>query len=94
MKKYKVLRNCHGFMRRYWEAGQIVELADDAKPPHHFALIDENAAPVKDPMAPVPVVGNTLASYQNAPTIKTGMAAGLEKAPPPIVGRSRKAVKK
>lgn len=93
MKKYKVLRNCHGFQRRYWTAGDIVELEDDAKPPHHFLEIKEDASPVKDPMAPVPVVLSTLASYQQVPEIKTGMAAGLTKSPPPIVGRKR-AVKK
>ncbi len=94
MKRYKVIRNCHGFQRRYWEAGKIVELDDNEKPPHHFLLIEEGEVKkVKDPMAPVSVELNTLSSYQTSPTIKTGMAAGLEKMPPAIIGRKR-AVKK
>ena len=89
MKKYKVARNCHGFKRRYWEAGTIVEFDDDEQPPRHFELIDDSKAKVKDIMAPTPVELSTLSSYHQGPQITTGMAAGLEKAPPPIIGRKR-----
>jgi len=39
MKQYKVIRDCWGFMLRPWKVGQIVDLPDDANPPHHFELI-------------------------------------------------------
>ena len=94
MKKYKVIRDCHGFQRRHWLKDSIVELDDSENPPHHFVLInEEKAVEIKDPMAPVPATLSTLASYHNTPAIKTGMAVGLEKMVNPIVGR-KKTVKK
>jgi hypothetical protein len=89
MKKYKVLRDCHGFQRRHWLKGAIVEFDDDLKPPHHFLLIKgDEPKPVEDKSAPRPVVYSTLASL-NSPAIKTGMAANLAKPQNPIVGRKK-----
>ena len=50
MKQYKVLRNCWGFMLRPWKEGQIVDLPDDADPPHHFELIGTQPDPVQEPV--------------------------------------------
>ena len=40
MKKYRVLRDNHGFQGRYWKAGKVVEFDDDVIPPKHFLLLD------------------------------------------------------
>jgi len=45
MKQYKVLRNCWGFQKRYWAEGKIVDLPDDANPPHHFEFIGRTPDP-------------------------------------------------
>lgn len=41
MIRYKVERKCSGFLGRVWEAGQIVDLDDDASPPRHFVKQEE-----------------------------------------------------
>jgi len=48
--RYKVLRNCHGFLGRYWKKATIVDSSqyqdkwpeDEKEIPRHFLLIDEN----------------------------------------------------
>jgi hypothetical protein len=53
MKKYKVARNCYGFMGRYWTEGSIVDLPNESRPPYHFELIGEKPDPEKKPDPPV-----------------------------------------
>lgn len=47
MPKYKVVRNCYGFKGKYWEKDEIVVLASDIKPPHHFKMIGKEESFVK-----------------------------------------------
>jgi len=47
MKEYKVIRDNWGFRGRMWYKDQIVELEDDAIPPHHFELIGSSKTPKK-----------------------------------------------
>ena len=43
MKKYRVLRNTHGFQGKYWHQDDIVEFEDDVIPPKHFELLTGRA---------------------------------------------------
>jgi hypothetical protein len=52
--KYRVLRDCYGFMGRYWDAGKVVEIPDNLKPPHHFEAVEatkEEVTPQEPPSA-------------------------------------------
>ena len=73
MKTYRVIRKCIGFKGRMWQKGQIVDLEDHEKPPHHFELINKHEEP-----KPVEVRGevSTLSemSAKIAPQSTTGFA--------------------
>lgn len=43
MKKFLVLRNCHGFQGRYWYKDDVVEFENDVVPPKHFQILDGQA---------------------------------------------------
>lgn len=48
MKRYEVTVTTFGYKSFYWEKGQIVELADDERPPEYFfRLISEDAPKVE-----------------------------------------------
>lgn len=70
--KYKVKQDCYGYKRRYWTAGQIVDLSDNETPPHHFEKV---LGAVVAPEPPKEV--KTLSEIGKPPVITTGMAAGL-----------------
>jgi hypothetical protein len=53
MKQYKVLRNCWGYQLRAWKEGAIVDLPDNATPPHHFELIGTKPDPEVKTDSPV-----------------------------------------
>ena len=44
MKKYLVLRDCHGFQGKMWRKDQEVQFEDDVEPPRHFQLLDGGIA--------------------------------------------------
>jgi hypothetical protein len=43
--KYLVLRDCYGFKGRFWHKDEIVELAENENPPHHFQHIEKEPEP-------------------------------------------------
>lgn len=51
--RYEVLKDCYGFLNRYWEKGQIVSFGDNEVPPPHFKCLD---SPLKmsEPQAQMP----------------------------------------
>lgn len=71
--KYVVIRDCHGFMNRFWAKGTVIELKDGEVPPHHFEPVAGAVQVVKEPEKPMAL--STIAATQMP---KTGMAAGLE----------------
>lgn len=76
MKKYKVIRTCHGFKRRYWEEGTIVELEDNENPPHHFVLLnsgEDGGNGKKTPVVESPVAF----SQMRQPVALGGFASSL-----------------
>jgi len=75
MTWYKVKTRNHGFQKRLWEVGQVVEVPDDQpQPPHHFEKIGTPSAPeVKQPEV------HTLAELGKQPEVKGGMASSLPK---------------
>lgn len=44
MTKYRVLTNCYGFLNRYWEKHEVVDLDESLNPPEHFLPIKEESA--------------------------------------------------
>lgn len=76
MKKYTVLRDCHGFQGRYWSKGTVIELADDVTPPKHFKLVSEGsvAKPVAQDLGDI----LPLSEVGKKPVITTGMSTGLQ----------------
>lgn len=85
MAKYKVIRRCHGFRRRLWEEGQIVDIDPSENPPHHFVMIEDKEVPKVEPIKDV----HSLADLQKTPEVKGGMGLGLPKEEP-IQFRTRK----
>ena len=86
MKKYKVLRNCSGFKGRRWYQDTIVELEDDATPPHHFELIGSVKKTKKEPVKKE--VGEASKSfsemtYKSKKAPKSGFAKGFDGVQPP-----------
>ena len=47
MRKFRVLRNTHGFQGKYWHQDDIVEFEDDVVPPRHFELLNGRAEVLK-----------------------------------------------
>jgi len=74
MKKYRAIVNSHGFLRRYWERGQIVEVEDDVIPPKHFELLQEEIVEEKEEVEK-PIA---LSQLINKEPVKVGMGAGQE----------------
>lgn len=75
MAKFKCIRTCWGFQRRYWVEGQEIEVSDnEEQPPYHFVRIEQYVEPPKDDRveAAVPLSAMT----QNIQP-STGMSAGL-----------------
>ena len=76
MKKYKVITTCHGFKRRYWEKGTIVELEDNENPPHHFVLVgsgEDVDSGKKNPVDTSPIAF----SQMKQPVVVGGFASSL-----------------
>ena len=85
MAKYKVITRCHGFRRRIWEVGTIVDIAPGENPPRHFVKIDDNSVPV-----PVPVVSDkhSLSEIRKPPEVVGGMGSSFIKPEIPQARRS------
>ena len=100
MMKYKCIRTCIGYRKRYWNVGDIVEVNDtDATPPEHFVPVEQitfSPIVVNDPMKPVEMTSATTYSEMNESraAIKTGMAVGLEESKEVIVARRGRPKKK
>lgn len=77
--KYLVLRNNYGYQGRYWEKDAIVDLPDDAKPPHHFEPVDK-AKKATAQAAPVTIAPNPVSSPGNQPTLTKAQQKAAEKA--------------
>lgn len=77
MAKFKCIRTCSGFQRRYWVEGQEVEVneKDEEQPPYHFVRIDEYVAPKKEQTETAAV---PLSSMHQNTQPSTGMSAGLQ----------------
>lgn len=39
--KYRVVNTCYGFLNRYWEKNEVVDLDESLKPPVHFLPIKD-----------------------------------------------------
>jgi hypothetical protein len=98
MKKYKVIRTCHGFKGRLWEEGQIVELEDDETPPSHFvdyfSVEPKKEEPViekKDPQKPMPIeVGKPIKPEGGfASSVENDLPKPIETAAQAKSGRSK-----
>lgn len=72
MAKYKVVTRCHGFRKRLWEIGQIVEIDPSENPPKHFVLVQGEvpAKPVETDQMPLSALGKS-------PEVKGGMASSM-----------------
>jgi hypothetical protein len=88
MAKYKVLRRCHGFRRRLWEAGTVVDIDPSENPPYHFELIKDNEIP----QAVKPVVDDKipLSAMAKPPEVVGGMGSSLPKAVEPVKRQTKK----
>lgn len=76
MAKFKCIRTCWGFQRRYWVEGQEVEVDErDEQPPHHFVKIDAYVAPVAVDDKTTAAVPLSAMAQTMQPT--NGMSAGL-----------------
>ena len=100
MMKYKCIRACVGYKRRYWNVGDIIEVKEtDDTPPEHFVLVEQLLSVpviVNDPMKPVEMTSVATYSEMNESraTIKTGMAVGLEEPKEDVVARRGRPKKK
>lgn len=77
MAKYEVLRDCYGFMGRYWEKGDIVEIDSKNNPPHHFKLVSDSTIPSPEEKVPKPI---ELAELSRKELIARAKKLGIENA--------------
>ena len=72
MAKYKVVTRCHGFRKRLWEIGQIVEIDPSENPPKHFVLVQGEiiAKPFESDQMPLSALGRPA-------EVKGGMASSM-----------------
>lgn len=72
--KYRVIRDCFGFKKRYWKQGDIVEFPDNEEVPCHFEKL------LRDVVAPEPVKETmALSELGKIPVATTGFMAGVNK---------------
>lgn len=84
MKKLKCITRSYGFMKRLWEEGETVEVADDVEFPKHFVIVGSSAdvalkLPADDIMRPGLVRTGEVAWP------KGGMMAGVEITKPAVM---------
>jgi hypothetical protein len=72
MKKYIALEKSYGFQKRFWEAGDTVELPDDHKCPEYFKLMTE-PVPAPEPVEELKTFSEINQERQKSAP-KTGMA--------------------
>ena len=81
MAKYIVKTRCHGFRRRIWEVGQIVDIDPTENPPHHFVRIKDDATQkVEEKVSDQ----QPLSSFGKTPEVKGGMASSMKDVVTPI----------
>jgi hypothetical protein len=76
--KYRVLRNCDGFMGRYWEKDAVVDIDPALNPPEHFKLLEVPVVvpPVEEKEAPI----ETEVPAEPEPPVKTKLSKAKPKA--------------
>jgi len=78
VKTYRVIRDCIGFKKRRWTAGEIVELDDNDNPPRHFERVD---AGVKPEVTEEPGLEHiAFSQIHNKPKVTHGFAYKAEEA--------------
>jgi len=75
MKKYKVLRDCVGFLGKRGREGQIEKFEDNVKPPHHFKQIPNSVKEAKELELKQQV---PLSQLHQKPQVKNGFATGAK----------------